>query len=399
VEREVLALAVGWHIAPTPLRECISATTDLCSIEAAALLSRLLDRMTLNAAGTPDERRDSRVEILESLTYVAALLDQDRAAISPSYSGRPPAPDAPAEHFIYYLTRDIRLHRGGWVQFVFEVPNAQWSDTLKRCTTLRLEQLWQEARGHLSLANISISIKPSEVVLNTTLRLPEGLKKQLAQLAPNRLLNLRHLGETPTHPIPSTDHGVDEPAYSESLFPIAGCAIEGSFTIKPYFKARHRLTVRRRRSPITYLEQVAMPGEAISIPADRLEAGCEYEWVLSRRANTGDLLDYRAGWFRRPRLGVSEIPQIFGDIAGEGKSEPDLALQRHLYVEQELIEATWRRVIKKSARNDEALWLLGRFLDALTYLQSEKPELHSQIDAYRNAADLCWTSCAGGAAS
>jgi hypothetical protein len=306
-----------------------------------------------------------RLDLLAALLRLSELLDLDRAS---STNGRMPAPGAQILSWIAFFTREVRLRRGGIVQFVLEAPAPEWIEPLKRSTSLRLEAAWQELRAILLPAGLTLAAAPSEVILG--------------RLAPpvSVLEQLRLFGEKVGQPKPKLDHmGESWKLPLDLLLPLPGSSVRGEQRIALEGEMPGFLRVQEEESGLEiYRRKIAAGEPEVLIDLEGLRPDRWYRWWLYCEEIEGEFSLARLGRMRP--LSASERRQL--DLAGSFPvRDPLVALQLH----GDLLEAMTPALEAEAAPFEDIVLAHRLIVDAEEWVRREAPTC-PLADAYRNSA-------------
>lgn len=362
-EEEVL-LAAAFQLATGS--SCSEWTADLA---AAAALTATECREHLNASKSMTPT-DDRTAVLASLLAIASLLERDRSGGFDE--GQSPAADAQIEEWISFLTREIRVNKGGVVQYVLEVPATDCIDGLKSSSSLRLESLWQRLRIRLAPLKLAITVAPSEVVLAPpTRRVPEAVREYL-----------RNTGAVTFRDVRSLDHlGDDPPVSLEVLVPLIRTRVIGKLAVRVESARRHLLALRRPGDPGAILSQEASVPGWIELDVAALEVDAEYEWALYAWRNGGPVL-LRAGCVVIGNLAVGAMLGAVSSILPEQYR----SLCRSLGMHDELLRQMWEDLRRDLSPSEDRVWAYERLIESYEFSRIHHPSLVQQVEAFRNAA-------------
>jgi hypothetical protein len=309
-----------------------------------------------------------RLDLLAALLRLSEILDLDRTAMPAAGGGRMPDTAADVTEWVAYLTREIRLQRGGIVQFVLEAPSPEWIDPLKRSTALHLEATWQELRATLLPAGLIVAAAPSEIVLGK-IRPPAGVLERLRQFGDKvgkALPRLANMGTSWKLPL-------------EILLPLPGSAVRGEEALATSGEFPGFLTVEEEESGLqVYRRPIAWDERSVVLDLEGLRPERWYRWQLYTEEIAGDFRLVRLGRLRplsaeeRQRLSATSGPPSRYDL---------LALQLHGDLLRELAPA----LEAGTAALEEAALVHRLIVEAHDWVSREAPRC-TLADAYRNSA-------------
>lgn len=314
-----------------------------------------------------------RCGFLAALVRLGDVLDLDHAAITGEEGSlEPPLTNDPIQNWLAYLTRRVRVSRGGVVGFHLGVPTKQKSlaQSLCRNVGLRFEACWHQLRAMLSVHGVAITRVPTEWALTDELvAVPDAVLaalKAATKQAVKAIRDLQHYGEES----PS-------PNVLSSMLPLPRTAViqPVRFTFHP--DLRHQLQFWREDGTGVREFTAERPGEILLDPAILLPPGARYRWRLQR--DNGD-------FFSEVAFGV--IWQLAdGDKIrlAVGETLPNLrpALLSRLGLHNDLLHELWPKLLSEQASPGELECVYDALLTSYDWLQANAPE-SSQVDLIRN---------------
>jgi len=313
---------------------------------------------------------DDRTAALAGVLAIADLLEQERSALN--HRGQVPAVDAAFEDWVRFLTREIRVRPGGFVQYVLEVPRFECINALKCLTSLRLETLWQRLRSRLAPLGIGLTVIPSEILLS-----PPG--RQIPQQVLARLSKPYHLAIAAPPILDHLGHSEAPPLAVAALLPLPGTTVAGVLEFFLESPRKHVLEIFADGAVVTRLQ--SSTASAIALDTRTLVPGAQYEWVLYGIGAAGFSRKVRGGIFvvASPAAANlcssirSTLPEQYGPMC------------RQLGMHDEVMRILWDRLGHSDTPVEDRMWAYERLLHALEFSLDRYPQL-TQVDAYRSAA-------------
>jgi len=320
-----------------------------------------------------------RCGFLANLLRLGDALDLDHAAIRAEHGKLEPPPEkGPVENWLAYLTRSVRVSRGGAVAFHLGVPTKQQAlaPSLRRSVALLFEARWHQFRPVLSAHGVAVARVPTESApLHELVAIPDTVLAELAiatKRAKKTILDLQHFG---------TEHSC--PVTLENLLPLSNSAIVHPvrFTFHP--NVRHKLHIWSGDKAKVREVEANRPGEILLDPALLSPPGARYRWSLQR--DNGDFFS-EAGSGVVWQLAAADQMRL---AAAKPFSGPQHTLLLKLGLHNDLLEELWPRLVSGKASLGECGCAYDALLATYEWLQINAPE-SGQVELIRNLGNLVY---------
>jgi hypothetical protein len=312
-----------------------------------------------------------RLDLIAALLRLSEILDLDRQAISPLLAGSMPGAGADIADWLAYLTREVRIERGGIVQFVLDAPTNEWIGPLKRCTSFRLEKVWQDLRGLLLRERLSVAVASSEVILGAVAKPPAAVLDRLRSLGME--IGIPQVVENHLGPFP--------PGLLPAILPLPDSTVDGEEVLALDAPQPGLLEIQEEGSDhLLCSRPIAWDEAEVVLDIADLRPDRWYRWWFSVRGAAGDTVLRRLGRLRPLPL-RQKSPAQPALPTDPGYQKELIRLGLHTRLLRELIP-----LLESGVATEEDAALAYRLVsDAYDWVLRETPD-GRLLDAYRKAA-------------
>jgi len=340
--------------------------------DAAVMVADLADGDT-DLVGEMHEQNGVRYGFLAALLRLSDALDLDQAAIMVSTGPlMPPATNSPIDCWLAYLTRNVRVSRGGLITFFLGIPIDQkaLAPTFCRSVALMFEAHWHQLRALLSVNGVVVVRAPMESVPSRDLiAIPGAVLAELdceTKRAEAAIRELQHFGE-------------GQPCLFklENVLPLPSSAIDQPlrFTFHPDFPHTLHLWRENEADAIEFAEN--RPGEILLDNKILLPPGTRYRWSLHR--DDGDFISKIASGLVWQLAPEDQIRLEAGKLLIKTR---DILLLR-LGLHNKLLQELWPKLVTGEATLCECACVYEALLVSYDWIYKNMAK-SGQVDLIRN---------------